>query len=242
MSTESFKLTVSGIEADVQRKDIKNLHISIMPPDGRVRVSAPQSMSDDAIRLSIVSRITRIRKERKSFSEYVRESRKEMVSGESHFVNGKRYLLELVDANETPSVSLKSNSVLVMKVRPGSSLEKREEVMREWLRRRMKESMEEMIPVWEQRMGLKADFYGIRRMRTKWGSCNSRDRRIWLNLELAKKPPKCLEYVLVHELTHILEPTHNQRFFQLMDGFMPNWRLHKEELDKPPLVHMDWDY
>ena len=209
-----------------------------MPPDGRVRVSAPQSMSDDAIRLSIVSRITRIRKERKSLSEYVRESRKEMVSGESHFVNGKRYLLELVEANETPSVSLKSNSVLLMKVRPGSSLEKREEVMREWLRRRMKVSMEEMIPIWEQRMGLRADFYGIRRMRN-----TSRERRIWLNLELAKKPPKCLEYVcLCTNFSYILEPTHNQRFFQLMDGFMPNWRLHREALDKPPLVHMDWDY
>ena len=155
-----------------------------------------------------------------------------MVSGESHFVNGKRYLLELVEANETPSVSLKSNSVLLMKVRPRSSLEKREEVMREWLRRRMKDSMEEIIPVWEQRMDLKADFYGIRRMRTKWGSCNSRDRRIWLNLQLVKYKPELIELVVVHEMVHLLERLHNHRFYSLMDKFLPDWRKRNVELNE----------
>ena len=242
MTTESYRLRVSDLQVEVLSKDIKNLHISIMPPDGRIRVSAPLNMSEESVRLAIVSKLSRIRREQKSFAAYIRESKKEMVSGESHFVDGNRYIFKLVEANEIPSISLKKKKSIVMRARPNSSSGKREQIMHEWLRNRMRNNLAELIPKWESIIGVKASYYGIKRMRTKWGSCNSEQKRIWLNLELAKKSPQCLEYVLVHEIIHILEPKHSDRFFELLDEYMPTWRIHRDTLDKPPLVHVDWDY
>jgi predicted metal-dependent hydrolase len=242
MTSESYHLQVRDLQIEVLSKDIKNLHISIMPPDGRIRVSAPLTMSEESVRLAIVSKLSRIRREQKSFAKYIRESKKEMVSGESHFVDGNRYILELVEANETPSLSIKKKKTILMKVRPNSTRDKREQIMQEWLRNRMRENLKDLIPKWEGIIGVSASHYGIKRMRTKWGSCNSEQKRIWLNLELAKKSPQCLEYVLVHEIIHILEPKHSDRFFSLLDEYMSTWRIHKETLDKPPLVHVDWDY
>ena len=242
MTTKSYKLQVQDLQIDVNPKDIKNLHISIMPPDGRIRVSCPFSMSEESVRLSIVSKLSRIRKEQRSFAEYVRESKKEMISGESHYVDGNRHILEFVEVKESPSISIKNKKNIILKARPNSTRENREKIMHEWLRNRMYENLEGLIIKWEGIIGIKASYYGIRRMRTKWGSCNSEEKRIWLNLELAKKSPQCLEYVLVHEMIHILEPKHNDRFFSLLDEYMPSWRIHKEMLDEPPLVHVNWDY
>lgn len=242
MTTESYRLQVSDIQAEVLNKDIKNLHISIMPPDGRIRVSAPLNMSEESVRLAIVSKLSRIRQEQNSFAAYIRESRKEMVSGESHFVDGNRYILELVEENEAPSITIKKKKTIELRARPNSSRDKREQIMQEWLRNRMRNNLAELIPKWESIIGVNASHYGIKRMRTKWGSCNSGKKRIWLNLELAKKSPQCLEYVLVHEIIHVLEPKHSDRFFELLDEYMPTWRIHRDTLDKPPLVHVDWDY
>ena len=242
MATESYNLQVRDLQIEVLSKDIKNLHISIMPPDGRIRVSAPETMSEESVRLAIVSKLSRIRSERRSFAEYIRESKKEMVSGESHFVDGKRYILELVEVNEAPSISINKKNTILMKVRKNSTRDKREQIMHEWLRNRMRNNLTGLITKWEGIIEVSASHYGIKRMRTKWGSCNSEQKRIWLNLELAKKSPQCLEYVLVHEIIHILEPKHSERFFSLLDEYMPSWRTHKENLDKPPLVHVDWDY
>jgi len=242
VTTESYFLEVSDLQVEVVNKDIKNLHISIMPPDGRIRVSAPLDMSEESVRLAIVSRLSRIRREQKSFAAYIRESRKEMISGESHYVDGIRYIFKLIEVNEVPSISIKKKTSIVMRARPNSSSEKREQVMHEWLRIRMRNKLEELIPKWEEIIGVNANHYGIKRMRTKWGSCNSGQKRIWLNLELAKKSPQCLEYVLVHEMIHILEASHNERFFKLLDKHMPTWRVHRDMLDEPPLVHVDWTY
>ena len=242
MTTESYRLRVSGLQVEVLSKDIKNLHISIMPPDGRIRVSAPLNMSEESVRLAIVSKLSRIPREQNSFAAYIRESRKEMVSGESHFVDGNRYILELVKENTVPSITIKKKKTIELRARPNSSRDKREQIMQEWLRNRMRNNLAELIPKWESIIGVKASYYGIKRMRTKWGSCNSEQKRIWLNLELAKKTPQCLEYVLVHEIIHILEPKHSDRFFELLDEYMPTWRIHRDTLDKPPLVHVDWDY
>ena len=242
MTTESYRLRVSDLQVEVLSKDIKNLHISIMPPDGRIRVSAPLNMSEESVRLAIVSKLSRIRREQKSFAAYIRESKKEMVSGESHFVDGNRYILELIEVNEVPSISIKKKKTIVLCARPNSTRNKREQIMQEWLRNRMRNNLAELIPKWESIVGVKASYYGIKRMRTKWGSCNSEQKRIWLNLELAKKTPQSLEYVLVHEIIHVLEPKHSDRFFELLDEYMPTWRIHRDTLDKPPLVHVDWDY
>ena len=242
MTTECYLLNVSDIEIDVIRKDIKNLHINILPTDGRVRVSAPLIMSKDSIRLAIVSKLTRIKREQKSMSEYIRESRKDMISGESHYVDGNRYLLETVEKNAKPEIIIRKKKILQLQVRPNTTRAKREQILNEWHRSRIRESLESLIPKWEEIVGAKAEFYGIKKMRTKWGSCSTAKKRIWLNLELAKKRPDCLEYVLVHELIHLFEATHSQRFFDLIDKYMPSWKIHKATLDEPPLMHVNWDY
>lgn len=235
-------MKVRDLQIEVISKDIKNLHINILPPDGRIRVSAPLIMTKESVRLAIVSKITKIRKEIKSFEEYQRESKKEMVSGESHFVDGKRYLLELIEINKPPSVIIKNMKTIELRARPNATRDKREQIMHEWLRNRMREKLDKLIPKWESKIGVNASYYGIRKMRTKWGSCNSAEKRIWLNLELAKKSIYCLEYVLVHEIIHLIEPKHSKQFFKLLDEYMPTWRMHRDTLDEPPLVHVDWDY
>jgi len=235
-------MKVRDLQIEVISKDIKNLHINILPPDGRIRVSAPLIMTKESVRLAIVSKITKIRKEIRSFEEYQRESKKEMVSGESHFVDGKRYLLELIEINKPPSVIIKNMKTIELRARPNATRDKREQIMHEWLRNRMRNNLAELIPKWESKIGVDASHYGIRKMRTKWGSCNSGEKRIWLNLELAKKSIYCLEYVLVHEIIHLIEPKHSKQFFKLLDEYMPTWRIHRDTLDEPPLVHVDWVY
>ena len=173
---------------------------------------------------------------------YVRESQREMISGESHYVDGNRYLLEVVEKQEKPVVSISRKKILQLQVRPKSTREKREEVLNEWHRDRLRKRLESLTEKWEKAIGQSAEFYGIKRMHTKWGTCHSTSRRIWLNLELGKKHPDCLEYVLVHELVHLMEPTHSDRFFELMDKHMPNWAQYKALLDEPPIMHVDWDY
>jgi predicted metal-dependent hydrolase len=242
VSTESYSLFVQDLEFEVNKKDIKNLHINILPPEGKVRISAPLEMTEESIRLAIVTRITRIKKEIAEMQSYVRESQREMISGESHYMDGNRYLLEVVEKQEKPVVSISRKKILQLQVRPNSTREKREEVLNEWHRDRLRKRLESLTEKWEKAMRQSAEFYGIKRMHTKWGTCHSTSRRIWLNLELGKKHPDCLEYVLVHELVHLIEPTHSDRFFELMDKHMPNWAQYKALLDEPPIMHVDWDY
>lgn len=242
MSTETLEIRVSDLNVKVEKKKIRNLHISVHPPDGRVKVAAPLHMTEDSIRLAIVSKLTRIRREISEFKGYVRESQKEMVSGESHYVEGNHYLLDMIEIDAPPSVTIRNSRKLELRVRPNSRRDKRESVMNDWLRERMCRRIGEILPIWEERTGVNVEFCGIKRMKTKWGSCNPATRRVWLNLELARKPSNCLEYVLVHEMAHILEPTHNDRFFEIMDEFMPTWKTHRDALDEPPLVHAEWEY
>ena len=242
MSTDSFSLEVQGLEFEVNKKDIKNLHINILPPNGHVRISAPLDMSTESIRLAIVTRLSKIKKEISEMKSYSRESQREMISGESHYVDGNRFLLEVVEKNAKPEIIISKKKILQLQVRPNTIRVKREQILNEWHRSRIRESLENLIPKWEEIVGAKAEFYGIKKMRTKWGSCSTAKKRIWLNLELSKKHPDCLEYVLVHELIHLFEATHSQRFFDLIDIYMPSWKIHKATLDEPPLMHVDWDY
>lgn len=224
------------------RKPIKNLHLSVHPPEGRVRVSAPQRIDDEAVRLAVVSRLHWIRRHQRAFAEQPRQSRREMVSGESHYFLGRRYRLRITEHNGPSRIIRNGNSELKMLVRPGTCREKREQILNDWYRWHMKEVTPDLIIKWQPVVGVQVSDWGIKKMKTRWGSCNTQDHRVWLNLELAKKPPKCLEYVLVHEMVHLLERHHNERFKSLMDQFMPQWRLHSEELDLEPLSHEDWSY
>lgn len=242
MSTERKQITVSGITVDVVRKDIKNAHLAVYPPTGRVRIAAPLRMSDQGIRLLAVSKLAWIRKHQKQISDQPREAPREFVTGESHYFQGRRYRLKLVEVRGKHEVTLRGKNQLLLSVSPGASAESRERVMREWYREHVRALAGPLFAKWEAVIGVQPTDWGVKVMRTKWGSCSTRTSRIWLNLELAKKPTRCLEYIIVHELVHLIERTHNERFVAYMDRFMPNWKARRTELNAMPVRHEEWTY
>lgn len=235
-------LSINDIEVQVVRKDIKNVHIAVYPPNGRVRVAAPTHITDDNVRLAIISKLGWIKKQQATFQAQVRQSQREMVTGESHYFWGHRYRLEVIERHGKHEVAIKNSRKLLLCVNPGTSRANRELVLHEWYRAALKERIPDLIAKWEPIIGREVAEWGIKKMKTKWGSCNIGQRRIWLNLELAKKPPECLEYILVHEIVHLWERHHTERFRAYMDAFMPNWRFHRDVLNQAPLAHEDWGY
>lgn len=225
---------------EVVRKDIKNLHLGVYPPNGRVRISVPLRLDDEAVRLAVISRLGWIRRRQIKFEQQDGQSEREMVTGESHYYLGQRYRLDVIEHDGPAVVTLPNNTTLELRVRPGTSKEKREAVLNQWYRQRLREQIPQLIAKWEQEIGVKVAECRIKKMKTRWGTCNIEARRIWLNLELAKKPASCLECILVHEMVHLLERHHNDRFHDYMDQFMPQWRLHRDELNRSPRAHEDW--
>jgi predicted metal-dependent hydrolase len=240
--SKTYKISIAEIEVEVVKKAIKNIHLSVYPPNGRVRIAAPVKMEEESIRLFAISRLNWIKKQRKEVLGQEREAPRDYVTGETHYYKGATYLLEVIERDSPPGVVLRNKKYMVLYVRPGATAEKREQVLKDWYRRQMKAEIPALLQKWEARISVKAADWGIKQMRTKWGSCNIEAERIWLNLELAKKPAVCLEYIIVHELVHLLERNHNARFIALMDRFMPNWRRYKEELNRLPVRHEDWEY
>lgn len=224
------KLIISGIEIEVHKKKIKNLHLSVLPPQGRVRVSAPQSMNDEAIRLFVTTKIPWIRKQQEKFKNQARQSERQYVSGESVFLWGRRYRLEVVYSNTRNDVQIKGDQLL-FQVREKSTTRQRENLMNAWYRDNLKREIPLLLNKWQKIIGVTALDWGVKNMKTRWGTCNVKARRIWLNLQLAKKHPQCLEYVVVHELVHLLERNHGRAFVAYMDRFLPNWRITKDELN-----------
>jgi predicted metal-dependent hydrolase len=242
VTTERHKIEVSGIPVEIVRKNIKNLHLGVYPPKGRVRVAVPLRLDDDAVRLAVVSRLGWIRRQQKGFAKQERQSHREMVTGESHYVEGRRYRLDIIEHNGPPEIRLRNKRVMELRVRPGTSGDKREAVLLRWYRQRLRDQIPELIAKWEPVVGVTVADWGIRKMKTRWGTCNVEARRVWMNLELAKKPTVCLEYILVHEMLHFIERHHNDRFRDHIDRVMPQWRLHRDELNRAPLPHEDWRY
>lgn len=241
-NTEMHKIKVSDLEIEVIRKDIKNLHLAVHPPDGRVRASSPLLLDDEAIRLAVISKLAWIRGQQTKFRDQDRQSIRDYVTGESHYLWGERYLMNVIYHQAPPQVEVRNKSKIDLYVREGSDRNKREEVLQEWYREQLKAAIPDLIDKWEDIIGEEVAGWGVKRMKTKWGTCTIEERRIWLNLELAKKSPLCLEYIIVHEMVHLLERHHNDRFVGLMDQFMPKWRLHRDELNQAPLVHEKWGY
>lgn len=227
---------------EVVRKDIKNLHVGVYPPDGRVRVAAPLHIDDEAVRLAVISRLEWIKRQQRGFEQQKRQSQREMVTGESHYFQGRRYRLDVIEKDSPPSVRVLDNSTIQLQVRPGSGRDKREAVFHDWYRRHLQKQIPPLVARWEAEIGVQVAEARVKKMKTLWGSCNAEARRIWLNLELAKKPPICLEYIVVHEMVHLLECNHNDRFLALMDRHMPQCRLHRDELNRAPLAHEEWSY
>lgn len=242
MTTEYSHIDVSGIAVEIRRKAIKNLHVGVYPPDGKVRVAVPQHLDDEAVRLAIVSRLSWIRRQRQGFARQARQSAREMITGESHYFWGRRYRLNVVERPGKSHVRVVNNSALELQVRPDTERAMLQQALDGWYRHQIKARIPELLAVWEPVLGVDVADCRIRRMKTRWGSCNIEARRIWLNLELAKKSPRCLEYIVVHEMVHLLERQHTDRFRTLMDQCMPDWRLRKDELNEAPLAHEAWAY
>lgn len=242
MTTKHQSIEIRGIPVEVVRKDIKNLHVGVYPPHGRVRVAAPLRLDDDAVRLAVTSRLAWIRRQQAEFVQQERQSEREMVTGESHYFQGRRYRLDVIERGGPACVRLLNNTTMQLIVRPGADRDKREAVLQKWYRERLREQIPPLLAKWEPKVGVTVGEVRIKKMKTRWGSCNAEARRIWLNLELAKKPLLCVEYILVHEMVHFLERHHNDRFRDYMDALMPPWRVHREELNQAPLAHEEWHY
>jgi len=236
------EVRIGDIEVEVVFKNIKNIHLSVYPPNGHVRISAPEKMNPDHVRAFAIDKIGWIRKQQKKLREQERETIREYLDGESHYVWGKRFLLEVVEQPGCSHRMIREHNKLRMYVRPGTTKDNREIVMGHWYRDKMKEAIPKLVAKWEPRIGKSVAEWGIKKMKTKWGSCNIQQRRIWLNLELAKKPAEYLEYILVHEMVHLLERHHNERFRAHMDSFLPQWENFRDMLNTSPLGHEDWLY
>ncbi|MEA5097904.1 MAG: SprT family zinc-dependent metalloprotease [Burkholderiaceae bacterium] len=242
MTIEHRNIKVSGIMVEVVRKDIKNLHLGVYPPNGRVRVAAPLVVSNEAVRLAVIDKLGWIKRQKAKFVEQPRQSQREMVNGESHYFLGRRYRLRVHELDAPPKVAIRGIASLDLFVRPDSEAVQREAVLLRWYREQLKLLIPSVLEKWQPLLGVEATAWGIKKMKTKWGSCNPKTKRIWLNLELAKKPEDCIEYIVVHELVHLLERQHNGRFIALMDRFLPHWRSLKEELSRLKLGYEDWGY
>ena len=235
-------IEVRGTAIEIVRKDIKNLHLGVYPPNGRIRVAAPLHLDDDAVRAAVVSRLPWIRKKQAEFAKQVRQSQREFVSGESHYYRGRRYRIRAVEFDGPTGVRLLNNTKIELRFRPNADRNAREAVLHRWYRRQLRDQVVSLKTEWERKIGVTIDEIRIKRMKTLWGSCNVEAKRIWLNLELAKKPASCLVYILVHEMIHLIERKHNDRFTALMDEHLPQWRLYRDELNSAPLAHEDWRY
>lgn len=235
-----MQMEFGGVSVDVLRKDIKHLHLSVHPPTGRVRISAPERMDLDTIRIFAISKLSWIKRRQHTIRGQDRETPREYLERESHFVWGRRCLLSL-ETGARPGVELSHNR-LVLRTKSGAGVVQRQILLDRWYRRQVQQALPALLARWEPRLGVKAKRFFVQHMKTKWGSCNQAVGSIRLNTELAKKPPVCLEYLVVHELVHLIEPTHGPRFVELMDRFMPKWRHYRDELNRLPVRHEEWIY
>lgn len=236
-----MQIELGDLTVDVVHKDIQNVHLSVYPPSGHVRISAPERMSVESLRLFAVSKLGWIRRQQRQLQKQERETPRDYVSRESHYVWGERYLMELIERDAPPTIDQR-HTRLLLQVRPHTDRDKRHALVESWYRDQLKAAVAPLLDLWLPKLGVDLERFYVQRMKTKWGSCNHRVRTIRLNTELAKKPPECLEYIVVHELIHLLEPSHNERFTSLMDHFMPRWHLRRDLLNRLPVARADWSY
>ncbi len=235
--TETIRL--DNIEIAVHRKAVKNVHLSVHPPGGHVTLVAPTGTRLEVARAYAISKLGWIRTQQTKLRGQAREAPRQFVERESHTLWGRRYLLSVVEKDEKPSVK-PGHRRITLTVRPGSTVEKREEVMQAWHRAQLHAAVPALIKKWEAKLGVAVSGYYLQRMKTKWGGCNHRAGNIRLNTDLVKKPKDLLEYVIVHEMAHLIEPTHSDRFVLLLDQHYPGWREARAELNERPLTAEVW--
>ena len=227
-------MIVAGIEVEIIQKDIKNIHLAVYPPNGRVRLAAPMNVNEKTLELYVTSKIPWIRKQQRKFDRMDRQSVRQYINRESHYFLGKRYLLRVHETNHTyryPRVECKTKTYIELYIKEGYLTEQRAELMKEWYRGRLKDILAELVPKWEAILNVKVNQVKVQTMKTKWGSCNTENRNILFNIELAKKPIECIEYVVVHELLHLIERKHNDLFRAYLDKYFPNWKAIKSSLN-----------
>lgn len=234
--TRPLRIIVDDISVEVVRKRIKHLHVRVYPPDGRVRVSVPLFVSTREIHHAISSRIEWIRRHQRRIEGLTYQGRYELIEGERHSVQGRPYTLAVVEHTGRAKIHVRDDGVLELRVPPGTSRDRRETVLNEWYRNLLRQALPPLVTAWEKRAGVTVAEVRIKKMRTRWGTCNIQSKRIWLNLELAKRSVGCLEFVLVHEIVHLLERNHTPRFYRLMDELLPEWRRYHEELNRIALT------
>lgn len=234
-------LRLGDIEVDVVLKDIKHVHLSVHPPTGKVRVSARSRMSLDTIRVFAIAKLGWTKTQQRKLRKQERERPREYLDRESHYVWGRRCLLKVVASSRRPSVAV-AHRRMILRVRPAIDSSRMQAVVDQWYRNQVRKALPALLAKWQPLLGVDVDRIVVRRMRTRWGSCSPRSGSIRLNTDLAKKPPECLEYVVVHEMIHLIEPTHNARFVALMDRSMPEWWFHRAQLNRLPVRHERWTY
>ena len=236
--TESIHL--GDLTVEVTRKAVKNVHLSVHPPEGHVTLVAPTSTRLEVARAYVISKLGWIRAQQEKLRAQARETPRQFVERESHYLWGRRYLLSIVEQEAKPGVKLDHRRI-TLRVRPGSSLEKRQEVMHDWHRALLHQTIPGLIQKWQPVLGVTVSTYFLQRMKTQWGGCNHRAGTIRLNTELVKKPKDLLEYVVVHEMLHLIEPSHSPRFIDLLDKHYPSWREARAELNELPLAAESWE-
>jgi predicted metal-dependent hydrolase len=240
MNTKKRRNRIYDLEIETVKKDIKNIHIGVYPPNGRVRIAAPLKTTDEAIELLIISKMAWIKRQQLKFRQQERQTKREYVSGESHYFLGNRYRLDVLQTNSTPKIEIKRKAYINMYIKPETPLRKREKLMNDFYRSELKKQIPNLLQKWQKITGLQVNEVRIKKMKTKWGTCNPKCRRIWINLELAKKPRHCLEYVLVHEMAHFIEKSHNEKFQLLLKSYIHNWEQCKRELNDGILGYSKW--
>lgn len=234
-------IKINDIEIEILKKDIKNVHLSVHPPGGRVRLAAPKHMNEEAIRLFAISKLSWIKKQREMFENQDRQSAREYLSGESHYFTGNRYMMNVIRTSGKQHVEIK-NKYINIHIRGENSPKKSNRLLSSFYRNYLKSEIPKYIEKWERILDVKVLDWGVKLMKTKWGTCNIEAKRIWINLELAKKPPRCLEYIIVHEMMHFVERHHNDRFKKYLDDHLPNWRNAKDELNETVYESSNWEY
>ena len=235
MTTERrSRTTISGIPVTIVRKDIKNLHLAVYPPEGRVRVAAPRSMTMAAVRLAVIYRLTWVKKQRLNFQKQERLPRPEYVTGESHYLHGRRYRLRVTSTRGKPEVFVRKNYIELRT--PRASRTTREAILHRFYKEELKKISAPLIEKWTLKTKAKVPRWGVKAMKTKWGSYSRKTRQVWLNVELAKKPVRCVEYIVLHEIIHSVVPNHGEKFQGLMKRYLPNWEAVRRELNKGPIA------
>jgi predicted metal-dependent hydrolase len=240
MSIDQKIIAVNDLSVEVIKKDIKNIHVAVCPPNGRVRVATPLKVEDETVKQIVLTKMAWIKRQQKKFGSQERQTKREYVSGESHYFMGNRYRLNVIPTEEKPRIEIKRKTRIDMYIKPQTSTEKREELLDAFYRQALKNQIPPLLAKWEEKTGLKPSEIRIKKMKTKWGTCNQKKQRIWLNLELAKKPARCTEYVFVHEMVHLIEKNHTEKFKTILKELLPNWQQAKTELNRAPLGYSKW--